>query len=131
MTRIVTTGLSRFQARRSRIFRWGVGVTNKSYRRTGAGPIWGNASGTAIYSGSGRLFRPKPGRPEWTCINELGSSATIFRAETGYLWVLARDDRPWQGDAPPAVVYMYNYAVSRTPRCVPIAEGLLARESGK
>jgi transposase len=33
------------------------------------------------------------------------------RTKTGYLWVLARDDRPWQGDAPPAVVY--NYAPGR------------------
>jgi transposase len=29
------------------------------------------------------------------------------RTKTGYLWVLARDDRPWQGDAPAAVVYSY------------------------
>jgi transposase len=29
------------------------------------------------------------------------------RTKTGYLWVLARDDRPWRGDAPPAVVYSY------------------------
>ena len=29
------------------------------------------------------------------------------RTKTGYLWALARDDRPWQGDAPPAVVYSY------------------------
>jgi transposase len=25
----------------------------------------------------------------------------------GYFWVLARDDRPWRGGAPPAVVYSY------------------------
>ena len=29
------------------------------------------------------------------------------RTKTGYFWVLARDDRPWQGTAPPAVVYSY------------------------
>jgi transposase len=27
------------------------------------------------------------------------------RTKTGYFWGLARDDRPWQGTAPPAVVY--------------------------
>jgi transposase len=29
------------------------------------------------------------------------------RTKKGYFWVLARDDRPWQGGAPPAVVYTY------------------------
>ena len=29
------------------------------------------------------------------------------RTKTGYFWALARDDRPWQGSAPPAVVYSY------------------------
>jgi len=29
------------------------------------------------------------------------------RTKTGYLWALARDDRPWGGDAPPGVVYFY------------------------
>lgn len=29
------------------------------------------------------------------------------RTKKGYFWVLARDDRPWQGGAPPAVVYSY------------------------
>src|SRR3954453_22162787 len=29
------------------------------------------------------------------------------RTKTGYFWVLARDDRPWRGGAPPAVVYSY------------------------
>jgi transposase len=29
------------------------------------------------------------------------------RTKTGYFWVLARDDRPWLGPAPPAVVYRY------------------------
>lgn len=27
---------------------------------------------------------------------------------TGYLWGLARDDAPWQGDRPPAVAYVYT-----------------------
>ena len=27
------------------------------------------------------------------------------RTRTGYLWGLARDDSPWQGDLPPAYVY--------------------------
>jgi transposase len=29
------------------------------------------------------------------------------RTKTGYMWVLARDDRPWGGTAPPAVAYTY------------------------
>jgi transposase len=29
------------------------------------------------------------------------------RTKKGYFWVLARDDRPWRGEAPPAVVYSY------------------------
>jgi transposase len=29
------------------------------------------------------------------------------RTKKGYFWVLARDDRPWRGAAPPAVVYSY------------------------
>jgi transposase len=29
------------------------------------------------------------------------------RTKTGYLWALARDDRPWGGDDPPGVVYFY------------------------
>jgi hypothetical protein len=28
-------------------------------------------------------------------------------AETGYFWAIARDDRPWSGTDPPAVVYTY------------------------
>ncbi|WP_407697026.1 IS66 family transposase [Skermanella mucosa] len=30
------------------------------------------------------------------------------RTRTGYLWGLARDDTPWQGDHPPAVAYVYT-----------------------
>jgi len=29
------------------------------------------------------------------------------RTKTGYLWAIARDDRPWAGADPPAVVYLY------------------------
>ena len=29
------------------------------------------------------------------------------RTKTGYLWVIARDDRPWCGTDPPAVAYLY------------------------
>lgn len=34
------------------------------------------------------------------------------RSKTGYFWVLARDDRPWGGDDPPAVAF--NYAPGRS-----------------
>jgi transposase len=30
------------------------------------------------------------------------------KTSTGYLWGLARDDSPWQGDLPPAVAYVYT-----------------------
>jgi transposase len=29
------------------------------------------------------------------------------RTKTGYLWAIARDDRPWGGSDPPAVAYLY------------------------
>ena len=29
------------------------------------------------------------------------------RTKTGYFWAIARDDRPWRGPEPPAVVYSY------------------------
>ena len=29
------------------------------------------------------------------------------RTKTGYLWAIARDDRPWRGADPPAVAYLY------------------------
>ena len=29
------------------------------------------------------------------------------RTKTGFLWALARDDRPWNGELPPAVAYTY------------------------
>jgi transposase len=61
-------------------------------------------------------------KPVWRLLrDELLSSAKLFVDETtapvldpgrgrtkkGYFWVLARDDRPWRGGAPPAVVYSY------------------------
>ena len=61
-------------------------------------------------------------KPVWRLmLEELLSSTKLFVDETtapvldpgrgrtkkGYFWALARDDRPWQGGAPPAVVYSY------------------------
>jgi transposase len=61
-------------------------------------------------------------KPVWRLLrDELLSSTKLFVDETtapvldpgrgrtkkGYFWVLARDDRPWRGGAPPAVVYSY------------------------
>jgi transposase len=61
-------------------------------------------------------------KPVWRLmLDELLSSTKLFVDETtapvldpgrgrtkkGYFWALARDDRPWQGGAPPAVVYSY------------------------
>jgi len=61
-------------------------------------------------------------KPLWRLMRaELLRSAKLFVDETtapvldpgrgrtkkGYFWVLARDDRPWQGGAPAAVVYSY------------------------
>jgi hypothetical protein len=62
-------------------------------------------------------------KPVWRLmLEELLSSTKLFVDETtapvldpgrgrtkkGYFWALARDDRPWQGGAPPAVVYSYT-----------------------
>jgi transposase len=47
------------------------------------------------------------------------------RTKKGYFWALARDDRPWRGGAPPAVVY--NYAAGRSGE---IAAALLKGYSG-
>ena len=44
----------------------------KSFPDNVAEPIWEKASGTALYRGSARLFRPRPGRLVRTCINQLG-----------------------------------------------------------
>ena len=66
-------------------------------------------------------------KPLWRLLREeLLRSAKLFVDETtapvldpgrgrtkkGYFWVIARDDRPWRGGAPPAVVY--NYAPGRS-----------------
>jgi len=47
------------------------------------------------------------------------------RTKKGYFWALARDDRPWRGGAPPAVVY--SYAPGRSGE---IAAALLKGYSG-
>lgn len=47
------------------------------------------------------------------------------RTKTGYFWAIARDDRPWGGGDPPAVVY--NYAPGRG---TPHAEALLKDFTG-
>jgi transposase len=61
-------------------------------------------------------------KPLWQRIREalLGSSRLFVdetrapvldpgrgRTKTGYFWTLARDDRPWRGKDPPAVLYCY------------------------
>lgn len=48
------------------------------------------------------------------------------KTKTGYLWALARDDRPWGGADPPAVAYFY--APSRAGKH---GEGFLAGFQGK
>ena len=47
------------------------------------------------------------------------------KAKTGYFWAIARDDRPWGGNDPPAVAY--SYAPGRGAEHV---IGLLAGFSG-
>jgi len=47
------------------------------------------------------------------------------RTKTGYLWAIARDDRPWSGSDPPAVAYSYAPGRGREH-----AERLLAGYSG-
>ena len=32
----------------------------------------------------------------------------LGKTKTGYLWTYARDERPWRGDRPPAVAYIYE-----------------------
>src|SRR5512134_2736000 len=61
-------------------------------------------------------------KPRWRLLREeLLGSARLFvdettapvldpgrgRTKTGYFWAIARDDRPWGGTDPPAVVYSY------------------------
>jgi transposase len=49
--------------------------------------------------GSGKLFADETTLP----VLNPGAGKT----KTGFLWVMARDDRPWGGTAPPAVVFTY------------------------
>ncbi|GAA0307185.1 IS66 family transposase [Rhodovulum tesquicola] len=49
--------------------------------------------------GSGKLFADETPLP----VLNPGAGKT----KTGFLWVMARDDRPWGGTAPPAVVFTY------------------------
>jgi len=48
---------------------------------------------------SGKLFMDETTAP----VLDPGRGVT----KTGYLWALARDDRPWGGEDPPGVVYFY------------------------
>ena len=48
---------------------------------------------------SGKLFMDETTAP----VLDPGRGVT----KTGYLWALARDDRPWGGEDPPSVVYFY------------------------
>ena len=49
---------------------------------------------------SGKLFMDETTAP----VLDPGRGTT----KTGYLWALARDDRPWGGEDPPGVVYFCN-----------------------
>jgi transposase len=53
----------------------------------------------AILKSSAKLFADETGCP----VLDPGRR----RTKTGWLWALARDDRPWAGAAPPAVAYLY------------------------
>jgi transposase len=53
----------------------------------------------AILKRSGKLFADETRCP----VLDPGRGKT----KTGYLWAIARDDRPWGGAEPPAVAYMY------------------------
>ena len=61
-------------------------------------------------------------KPVYDCLlNDLKKSSKLFmdettapvldpgrkKVKTGYFWALARDDRPWLGDAPPGVAFTY------------------------
>jgi hypothetical protein len=64
--RIVTTGPAVSSPPVPNFFVEGDVIQKNRSRTTVAEPIWGNAGGTALYRGSGRLFRPRPGRLERT-----------------------------------------------------------------
>src|SRR5690606_17715551 len=53
----------------------------------------------ASLTGSGKRFADETRCP----VLDPGRGKT----KTGYLWALARDDRPWGGTDPPAIAYMY------------------------
>ena len=52
------------------------------------------------------------------------------RTKTGYLWAIARDDRPWAGPDPPAVVYLYAPGPRRRA-CHPAARRVQRRSPGR
>ncbi len=52
-----------------------------------------------LIKGSGKLFMDETTAP----VLDPGRG----RTKTGYLWALARDDRPWHGSDPPCVVFHY------------------------
>jgi hypothetical protein len=41
------------------------------------------------------------------CPISSGEHPSSSQSVTGYFWAIARDDRPWGGADPPAVVYTY------------------------
>ena len=60
-------------------------------------PLWQRIRETLL--GSSRLFVDETRAP----VLDPGRG----RTKTGYFWTLARDDRPWGGSDPPAVLYSY------------------------
>jgi len=60
-------------------------------------PLWQRIRETLL--GSSRLFVDETRAP----VLDPGRG----RTKTGYFWTLARDDRPWGGQDPPAVLYSY------------------------
>jgi transposase len=60
-------------------------------------PLWRRIRETLL--GSSRLFVDETRAP----VLDPGRG----RTKTGYFWTLARDDRPWGGSDPPAVLYSY------------------------
>ena len=73
-----------------------------------------------ILLGSARLFADETTMP----VLEPGRGQT----KKGYAWAIARDDRPWGGAAPPAVVF--HYAPGRGAQHAQHAQALLAGYRG-
>ena len=72
MTRMVTTGLSRFQARRSRIFAEVMGdIQKKRCRTTGAEPFGETLPELPFIGDQVVCLGQNQAVWEWTCINEL------------------------------------------------------------